>query len=1027
MTSWVRFSLKHPVPTIVFFFMAIVVGFVSLTRLSIDLLPAMEIPLAVVSTRYDGAGPQEVESLVSRPLEEIMGTVAGVTRVRSNNSEGQSLVIVEFAYGTNMDLATLAMREKVDQVKGFFPDGVESSNVFKIDPQALPVLTIGLTGQEDLVALKRLAEEDIKPRLERLDGVASVTINGGTQREVQVIVDPARLQAAGLSINQVAQALRYENLNLPGGEVAEGQVKMLVRTVGQFQSLDEIRNLRLGPVRLGDVAEVRDTFADIHSKVWIDKDTAVALDIQKQAGGNAVAVAEAVKKELAKIEKELPGEVQATVLMDQSKMVLNSIKSISNSGLQGGILAMLVLLLFLRHFRATLVVAVAIPVSVMTTFGPLFFGGVTLNIMSMGGLSLGVGMMVDGAIVVLENIFRHKQMGKDTFTAALDGTSEVSLAVTASTLTSVVVFLPVVWITGLAQLYFRELALSVTFSLLVSLMVSLTVVPILATWLLRDRRGPAKPPSKLFVQIGERLKVLDAIYGRMLNWALGRRWTVVGVGVASLALAGLLSTQMGMEFVPSSDTGEFRVAIKMPPGTRLEETEKAVEQAVQQIRAVPELERIYIAVGGSPTSYVSGGSKSNEGYIIGMIPPKDERSRSLSQVMEDVRSRIVLPGARVTVTASGMIDPGGQPIEVSISGSDLMVLEDLSRQVMAEVAQVQGTRELNSSVGDGLPEVQVKVDRARAATYGLSPSQIAQSVQAAVKGQVVTKYRVGGKEYDIRLQAAEESRRDVIALSQLPIATPGGQTVPLGELARVVRAAGPTVVEREDQSRVVKVTGQIYNRDLASVIADIRARLSKLPVPPGYTISYGGQNEQMEDAFGGLALALAFSIVLVYLVMAAQFESFLHPFVIILTVPLSIVGAIFALVITGRNLDISGMIGVILLVGIVVNNAIVLIDYTNQLRREGMDRDEAVRTAGPIRLRPVLMTTMTTLLGLFPLALGISEGSDMQAPMATVVIGGLGLSTMLTLLVIPVVYTLIDDLVVWVNRRVFKQADVQAM
>ncbi len=1020
MKSWVRFSLQHPVPTIVFFLVAMVMGFVSLTRLSIDLLPAMEIPLAVVSTRYEGAGPQEVESLVSRPLEDIMGTVAGVTKVRSSNSEGQSLVIVEFDYGTNMDLATLAMREKVDQVKGFFPDGVESSNVFKIDPQAMPVLTVGLTGEEDLVALKRLAEDVIKPRLERVDGVASVTINGGTEREIQVIVDPGRLQAAGLSINQVAQALAYENLNLPGGEVSEGNVNLLVRTMGQFQSVDEIRNLRLGVVRLGDVAEVLDTYADITSKVWLDGDTAVSLDIQKQSGGNAVAVANAVKDELKLIEKELPGAVNATVLSDQSRMVLSSINSVSSSGLQGGLLAILVLLLFLRHFRATLAVALAIPISVITTFGPLFFGGVTLNILSLGGLSMGVGMMVDGAIVVLENIFRHKEMGKDTYTAALDGTSEVALAVTASTMTSVVVFLPVVWITGLAQIYFRELALSVTFSLLVSVMTSLTVVPILASWLLRDRTGPAKPPSKLYLKIGERLDQLDSLYSRILNWALRRKWTVIGIGVSSLALAGLLVTQMGMEFIPSSDTGEFRVSIKMPPGTRLEETEKTVNLALEQIQGVPELRQFFVNVGGSGNAYVSSSGRSNQAYIVATIAPLGERNRGLSDVMEDARSRLVLPGAQVSVTSSGMIDTGGAPIEVQISGSDLDVLEELSAQVMAEVARVPGARELDSSVSEGLPEVQIKVDRARAATYGLSPSQVAQSVQAAVRGQVVTQYRVGGEEFDIRLQANEETRKDVIALGQLPVATPMGQTVPLNELANVVRAVGPTTVEREDQSRVVRVTGQLYNRDLGSVMSDIKARMAKLNLPPGYSIAYGGQNQMMEDAFGGLSLALAFSIVLVYLVMVAQFESFLHPFVILFTIPLSMVGAIGALVVSGRNLDIAGMIGVILLVGLVVNNAIVLIDYTNQLRRDGMDRDTAVRTAGPIRLRPVLMTTLTTLLGLLPLALGLSEGADMQAPMATVVIGGLALSTLLTLVVIPVTYTLMDDAVNWVTRKVFK-------
>jgi len=526
--SWVRFSLKHPVPTIVVFLVLLVVGGVSLTRLSVDLYPAMEYPLAVVSTRYDGAGPQEVESLVSRPLEEAMGTVGNVTSVRSTNYEGSSVVLVYFDWGTDMDQATLTMRERVDQVKGYFPDGVEAPMVFKIDPQALPVLTVGLFGM-DPVELRHLAEDRLKPRLERIDGIASVAIRGGTDREIQVTVDPRRLAANGISINQVAQLLRYENLNLPGGEVQAGPTKLLVRTVGQFSSVEEIKDLRLGPIRLGDIAEVSDTYAEVTSRVWIDGQPAVGMDIQKQSGANTVAVASAVKAELEKMRQELPAGVKTTAMMDQSKMVMNSVTSIADSGWQGGLLAVIVLFVFLRHFRATLAVALAIPISVVTTFGPLFFGGVTLNMMSMAGLSLGVGMMVDGAIVVLENIFRHRSMGKEIDTAALDGAGEVALAVTASTLTTVAVFLPVVWITGLAQMYFKELALSVTYSLMTSLAVSLTVVPIMARGLLREGKSPAKAHSRLYDWVGEKLDALNSVYGRVLAWALRKRWAVVSM------------------------------------------------------------------------------------------------------------------------------------------------------------------------------------------------------------------------------------------------------------------------------------------------------------------------------------------------------------------------------------------------------------------------------------------------------------------------------------------------------------------
>lgn len=1016
--SWVRFALKHPVPTIVFFLVALVIGAASFTRLAIDLYPAMEFPLAVVSTRYDGAGPQEVESLVSRPLEEILGTVAGVNNIRSTSYEGQSLVIVLLDWGSNMDQATLAMREKVDQVKAFLPDGAGAPTVFKIDPQALPVLTVGLSGGKDLVDLKRIAEETIKPRLERLDGVASVGVRGGTEREIHVVVDPGRLQAAGLSISQVAQALRYENLNLPGGEVAEGTTQLLVRTMGQFSSIDDIRDLRLGRVRLGDVAEVNDSFAEITSKAWIDQNAAVGLDIQKQSGANAVKVAQTVKLELAKIEQELPADVRSTVLMDQSVFVVNSMSGIAQSGLLGGILAMLILLVFLRHFRATLAVALAIPISVVTTFGPLFFGGVTLNIMSMGGITLGIGMMVDSAIVVLENIFRHKQMGKETNTAALEGTAEVTLAVVASNLTTVAVFLPVVFITGLAQQYFRELALSVTYSLLTAMFVSLTLVPIMATALLRDREGPVRPPSRAFQWLAERLDALNEIYRRVLVWALRRRWQTVGMALASMLVAGLLYTQMGMTFIPEMDTSEFRVNIQMPAGTSLDQTEKVLTGVAQQLTALPDLKSMYVSVGSAGGTWSVRSGQSNEGYIVGTIARPGERSQSLGQIMERVRRLIVVPGARVTVEASGALGPGGNPIEVLVKGDDLLLLEELSNQIAAQVRQVPGAREVITSLGDGLPEVQVRVDRARAAAYGLSPSGIATAVQAAVKGQVVSQYRVGGREYDIRLQATEEARRDLGALSQLPIATPTGQTVPLIEVATVVQGVGPVLVERDDQSRVIRITGQIHGRDLGSVMTEIKGRVDRIPMPPGYLVEYGGQDKEMADAFGGLINALLFSIVLVYLVMSAQFESFLHPFVILLTIPLAFVGAVAALVLTGRAMDISGMIGMILLVGIVVNNAIVLVDYTNKRRRAGLAIREALLDAGPTRLRPVLMTTLTTVLGLVPLALGLTEGSDMQAPMATVVIGGLTLSTLLTLVLIPVVYTLMDDLVLWTRRSV---------
>ena len=1029
MRPLIRFSIHHPVPTTVLYLILAVIGLVSLSRLPLDLYPAMELPMAVVLTTYEGAGPEEVESHVSRPLEEVVGTVPGVTGVLSSSYEGTSLVVVQFDYGTDMDQAALSVREKVDLVKGYLPDGAGTPSVYKFDPAALPVLTIGLAGPDDLAELKAIAEDTIKPRLERLEGVASVSVNGGVEREIQVVVDPARLQTFGLSMTNVAQLLAYENLNLPGGEVGEGSVDLLVRTIGQYESLDDIRDLRLGPVRLGDIAEVRDTFADPETKVWIDGRATVSLDVQKQSDGNTVAVASAVKAEMKKIEKDLAGQVELRVIADNSRMVTTSLNSIATSGAQGAVLAILVLLFFLRHLPATLAIAVSIPVAIISTFGPIYFTGTTLNIISMGGLSLGVGMMVDNSIVVLENIVRHRQMGKNVAQAAEDGTAEVSLAITASTLTSVVVFLPVVWVTGLAQLFFRELALTITFSLMMSLLTAITLVPMMAPWLLRDRPGQRRIPwiVRLSDRIGLWLERLETVYARLLGWALSHRWQVVGIGAAFLAMAVFILGQMGLEFIPKSDTSEFRITIEVPPGTRLEETQAVAWQAVSQIEDLPELRSLYVAVGTTGSAYSLAGGQSHQAFIAGTVSRPNERSRSLDEIVEDVRNRLLLPGADVSVKATGTIEIGGNDIEVQIRGEDLEVLEDLANQVMAIVAQVPGTRGLSTSVSEGLPEIQIRVDRAKAARYGLSASQVAAAVQSAVRGQVVTQYRVGGDEYDIRLMATESARRDVNALSQLPVETPLGQTVPLGELADLIRGVGPVAVDREDQMRVVKVTGQTYNRDLGGVISDIRARLAKFPLPAGYEIAYGGTYELLEEAMTGLMQTLVFSIALVYLVMAAQFESFLHPFVILFTIPLAMVGAVLALVMTGRSMDISAMIGLILLAGVVVNNAIVLVDYINQLRRQGMDRDEAVRITGPRRLRPVLMTTLTTVLGLLPLALGLSEGSELEAPLATVVIGGLTLSTLLTLVVIPVVYTLFDDLLVRVRRRTAARAQAAAM
>lgn len=1024
--SWARFSLRHPVPAIVFFLVAIVVGVVSYTRLAVDLYPAMEFPMAVVITEYEGAGPQEVESLVTRPLEEAMGTVTGLKSIRSWSSEGTSFVLAEFNWGTDMDFATLQMRDRIDRVKGFLPKEVRSPLVLKVDPQQMPVVVVGLTGSQDLADLKRIAEEDIKPVLERLDGVASVGVGGGLTREIQVLVDPRRLHDAGVSISQVVQALGSDNINLPGGDVREGQLRLLVRSLGQFRSVEDIRDLQLltprgQAVRLGDVARVEDTFADPTSKAWVNQRPSVSLSVLKQSGANSVEVARRVKAALDELSRKLPGGIQTHVLMDQSRFILNSINGVRDSAIEGGLLAVLIIYVFLRHFRATLAVATAIPISIVITFGALYLSGVTLNMMSLGGLAMGVGMLVDDAIVVLENIFRHKQKeGKDAARAAEEGAGEVTLAVVASTLTTVAVFLPIVFIQGLAKQYFQELALAVSFSLLASLAVSLTLVPLMASRLLADRPGGRAEGGepRLLRWLGRVWDQVDEVYRRVLVWALQHRKSVLAIAAASFVLAGALLPLLGFEFIPKMDTSEFQVSVELPDGTRLEETERVARQVESVVRAVPEVHTVYTTVGTSGSLFERGTSSNVAGVTAFLVRPKD-RTRNLETIMDDVRRQLAaIPGAKIQVNMGGAVGPGGAPVEILVKGDDLDVLKTLAARVEAEVARVPGTREVDSSVTRGLPEVQVVVDRRKAASLGLTAAQIAQTVRTALQGTVATRYRVGGEEYDIRVRAVQAAREDLNALGDLYLPTPSGQQVPLREVAQLVRTTGPTSVTREGQARVASITAQVAGRDLGSTMAEIRQRLAAIPLPPGYSIAYGGQSQQMDESFAGLGQALVLASVLVYLVMAAQFESFLHPLVIMGSVPLAFVGAIYSLVATGRSLDIAAFLGLIMLVGIVVKNAIVLIDYVNQLRRRGLPRFDAIVRAGPTRLRPVLMTTLTTVLGLVPLALGFGEGAEEQAPLATVVIGGLTFSTLLTLVVIPVVYSIADDLVqgAWLRR-----------
>ena len=1022
------FAIRRPIFTVMVIMVVLVLGAVSLLRLTIDLFPQIKLPMAAVVTTYSGAGPQEVETLVTRPLEEVMGTVNNVKEIRSESSEGVSVLIVDFNWGTDIDLATLQMREKIDLAQRYLPDGADKPMVFKMDPAMMPIIALSVSGGRNLQELRGLAEDVIKGRLERLDGVASVSVAGGYQREIQVLVDPARLQAYGLSLAQLTQALQVENMNLPGGRVEEAGKELLIRTTGEFRQVSDIEEVLVllpqgGTVKVKDLARVEDTYRDQRQYTRMNGRPSVGLFVQKQTTANTVRVAGLVKRAIPEVLKELPPGVDIRVVMDQSGFINNSVRNVVRNAIAGGILAVLILYVFLRNFRSTMIIAAAIPISIVATFVLIYFAGLTLNIMSLGGLALGVGMLVDNAIVVLENIFRHRQEGLGRVEAAGFGTEEVAGAVTASTLTTMVVFLPIIFVEGIAAQFFRELALTVSFSLFASLLVALSLLPMLSSRMLRVEGAEVllggeglsrRFPGGVLAWLGRAFDWLNTSYRFLLRGALARRRLVVAVAAGAFVASLFVVPLVGMEFVPRMDTGEFSVEIKLPDGAVLAETEKVVSRVEALVNEIPERETVFTTV-GAITSMMRGNEAGSElGKVEVRLVPRRLRGRPVNQVVEEVREKVSrIPGAEFKVNAaSGFVggDWAGAPITVILKGDDLEVLRRLAEEVAGRVRQVPGTRDVDYGLAQGQPEVQVRVNRDKAAAYGLGLAQVASTVRTAISGQVATRYRVGGDEIDVRVRLQPESRRDLRDLENLVVASPLGVQVPLREVAGLVVARGPVTISREGQSRIVTVTAGLAGRPLGAAMRDVRRSLADLRLPPGYALEYGGENKEMMEAFASLGLALVLAVFLVYMIMAAQFESLLYPFVIMFSVPLAFVGVIWGLALTRRTLNVPSFMGVIMLVGIVVNNAIVLVDYINILRRRGMGRDEAVLKAGPTRLRPILMTTLTTVLAMLPLALGLGESGEAQAPMATVVIGGLTLSTLLTLVVVPVVYTIFDDL-----------------
>ncbi|MGI6704680.1 MAG: efflux RND transporter permease subunit [Clostridia bacterium] len=1019
-------AIRRPVTTTMCVLIVILLGVVSFGGLGLDLLPDINFPMAIVSVSYSGAGPMEVESLVTRPLESVLGTVANIKSISSVSAEGNATVLVEFASGTDMDFATLDMREKVDMIRGMLPEGTGAPMILKMDPNMIPIIEMAISSDGDIASLTTLVDDSIVPRIERLEGVAVVDVYGGREREVRIEVYPERLKGYGLSLMHIVQSLRAENLNLPGGSVDDGNKRYILRTTGEFQSVEEIGEIPIalpagGVIKLQDIADIQDTFKEASTVMTANGKHSIDLSVRKESTANSVQVARRINAELERIEQDYKG-IEIKTIVDTSTFIQKTIDNVTGMAVSGGLLAIGVLYLFLRNFRTTLIIGVAIPISIIATFTLIYFNGLTLNMVSLGGLALGVGMLVDNSIVVLENIFRYRQEGHNRIDAAREGSDEISMAVVASTLTTVAVFVPVVFVEGIAAEVFREMALTVSFSLMASLVVALTLVPMLSSKYLRvsnngEKRLKIKFVSSALDLWNKGFDKLDRLYRRVLAWALRHRKIAI-IGMVVLFVVSLLSAALvGAEFFPSMDQGYITVSISLPRGTVLEETGRIAYRIEDMVASIPEMEDVFVVLGSGGGM---GGSDTSSAIIYGKLVDMGERSRSSFEVADSLRQRVAdIAGAEINVSsmAMGGFAAGGSPVNIQIKGDDLTELSVIAEDVKGIVARVEGTRETASSLDEGKPEARVIVDRKRASIYGLNVSAIASTVQGSVDGQVATRYRMGGEEIDIRVALREDSAGDLHNLGNIIIPSPAGFQVPLEEVADVTIGEGPSSINRADQARVVTVSSEVFGRDLSSVMKDIRAGIDRYPLPEGYTIEYGGENQEMVDAFTSLAKALVMAIILVYMIMASQFESLVYPFIIMFSVPFALTGAVGGLVLTGRSLNVASFLGIIMLTGIVVNNAIVLVDYINTLRSRGTERNEAILKAGPVRLRPILMTTLTTILGLIPMALGIGEGAELQAPLATAVICGLLFSTVLTLVVIPVMYTIVDDIGIRLRRK----------
>lgn len=1005
------FCIKRPVTTFMFFAILTLLGLFSSSRMPIDLYPNIAMPVVNISTSYSGAGPEEVEQLVTIPVEQAISTINHVTSVTSVSSEGRSRVTVFFDWGVNLDEVMNDIRGNLDRVERRLPDSADKPSIFRFDPAAQPIMSIGLSGNVDEAYLRRLAEDEISYQLQKADGVASVEVRGGSRMEVAVELNRERLSAMGITINEVASAIRSENIMLPAGNLDTGAGEFLLRTDGELKSAGDLKDIvvqyRNGiPIFLQDLGVIEEKKANAEYLVRIDGVSGIMLSLQKQSGANTVAVAGRIRKVLAELAERYP-DLHFRVLNDSSTFISDSVRGVANSAVFGALLAGLVLLFFLHNFSSTLIAGVVMPVSILATLILAYFGQMTLNTISLGGLALGVGMLVDNTVVVIDNISRKLDLGLDPASAALEGTQEMTSAIGASTLTTGCVFFPLLYITGQTGIIFKELAYMVIFSLLCSLLVAITLTPMLSAKYMRKNGNPEKQRTWLVrksVLLQERW---EEAYRRFLTKCLQHKKKVVLTCVLLFLATLCLWPLIGTELISETDEGIISVWITLPPGTKFEETNALMLEFEEIVRQLPELENMEVSVRG-----FSGGG-GNRASMTLRLSDRTKRQRSTNEVMLELQKKLTYPGANIRLRARNsmrMLYSGSDsPIVIDVRGYNQDLARQTAKLVMDRLNTIPGVSNIEISREEEQPEFFIRINRKRAADLGISTAQISQAIQSSFQGVTATTIKRDGEELEVEVRLREEDRRSLQDLEHVLAAGRNNQVFTLGSLLQVDLGNSPVSIERTDRERTITVTAALHGRSLSEAMADIKAEMAGVSLPAGISLYYSGDYEEQQKGFAELLTALIMSLLLVYMIMASQFESLLDPFIIMFSIPFALGGVLLMLFLTDTAFNNQVYIGLIILGGVVVNNAIVLISYYRLMMEKGAALGEAVVEGSVSRLRPILMTTITTILGLVPLSIDAGSANNMQAPMARAVIGGLLFSTVLTLVLIPVLFTALEN------------------